>query len=61
MKGQMLNRLLPFLFAALLAACGAAPVASPWMPDLGNGQYQKPVLHADYPIPTRSASATCTT
>ncbi len=51
MTGQMLNRLLPLLFAALLAACGAAPVASPWMPDLGNGQYQNPVLHADYSDP----------
>ncbi|RFP22895.1 glycoside hydrolase [Duganella sp. BJB488] len=55
MKGQALNRLLPLLFAALLAACGAAPSVRPaqqaWMPDLGDGSYQNPVLHADYSDP----------
>jgi beta-xylosidase len=51
----MLKRL-PFLFAALLAACGVAPpsardVSEAWLPDLGNGQYQNPVIHADYSDP----------
>jgi beta-xylosidase len=38
----MLIRCLPFLFAALLAACGVAPVA---------GEYRNPILHADYSDP----------
>jgi beta-xylosidase len=50
MRGQMLQRCLPFLFAALLAACTAVPVA-PWTPDLGDGNYQNPVIHADYSDP----------
>ena len=56
MTGQVRKRL-PFLFAALLAACGAMPLVSPpaaqqaWLPDLGNGQYRNPILHADYSDP----------
>ena len=38
----MLIRCLPFLFAALLAACGVAPVDS---------EYRNPILHADYSDP----------
>lgn len=50
MRGQMLQRCLPLLFVALLAACGTVPVA-PWSPDLGDGRYQNPVIHADYSDP----------
>jgi beta-xylosidase len=42
MKGRMLIRYLPFLFAALLAACGVAPVDS---------AYRNPILHAGYSDP----------
>ena len=49
MKGRIL-RCLPFLFAGLLAACGTTPPA-PWSPDLGNGEYRNPVIHADYSDP----------
>ena len=44
--------------AALVAAalsCLACPAgrapAPPWLPDLGDGQYRNPVLHADYSDP----------
>jgi beta-xylosidase len=39
----MLTRYLPFLFAALLAACGVAPTVS--------DEYRNPILHADYSDP----------
>ncbi len=29
----------------------SAPLASPWQPDLGNGDYQNPILYADYSDP----------
>ena len=53
-----LKRSCPALALALLGAgCAStssvnAPAASlPWVADLGNGQYQNPVLHADYSDP----------
>ncbi|CAN7694944.1 glycoside hydrolase 43 family protein [Pseudoduganella sp. LjRoot289] len=44
----------PLLTCALLAAlqaAGAAHAAEPWVADLGNGNYQNPVLNADYSDP----------
>jgi len=43
MTGRMLTRYLPFLFAALLAACGVAPPV--------DNEYRNPILHADYSDP----------
>jgi beta-xylosidase len=43
MRGRMLIRCLPFLFAALLAACGVAPTVE--------NEYRNPILHADYSDP----------
>jgi len=37
-------------FAAALAV-PAAPAAAAWLPDLGDGRYRNPVLHADYSDP----------
>lgn len=37
-------------FAFLVSFCAAREVA-PWVADLGNGEYQNPVLHADYSDP----------
>ena len=46
------------LLPLALAACQTAqvggpakPAAAPWIPDLGNGRYKNPVLHADYSDP----------
>lgn len=33
------------------AAIGFSAAVSPWMPDLGDGTYQNPILHADYSDP----------
>ena len=49
-----------------VAAARSAPrswlrAPSPWQPDLGDGRYQNPVLHADYSTLTSSASATTST
>ena len=30
---------------------GALPTRAPWSPDLGNGRYRNPILHADYSDP----------
>ena len=41
------------LFASLCVASAAAqPISSqPWVADLGNSQYQNPILYADYSDP----------
>lgn len=40
------------LIAALAAtALTSAATAAPWTPDLGNGRYRNPILHADYSDP----------
>lgn len=41
----------PLLTCTLLAALHAAHAAEPWVADLGNGNYQNPVLNADYSDP----------
>ena len=37
------------LFLSVATLAGAAP--APWVPDLGDGTYKKPVLFADYSDP----------
>jgi beta-xylosidase len=51
-------RLLPFFLLLACVASLALPASAqaptsraPWVPDLGNGQYQNPVLYADYSDP----------
>lgn len=39
------------LILASMSATAAEPIDAPWVPDLGNGQYQNPVLAADYSDP----------
>ncbi len=45
--------LLPLILPLALGACQSTPTApqQPWTADLGNGQYQNPILHADYSDP----------
>src|SRR5271168_1560528 len=38
-----------WLMAAPLAAAAASP--APWVPDLGDGTYKNPIIHADYSDP----------
>jgi beta-xylosidase len=35
----------------MFVLASTAPASSPWVPDLGDGTYQNPVLHADYSDP----------
>ncbi|NHZ43505.1 glycoside hydrolase family 43 protein [Massilia aquatica] len=44
---------LPLILPLALGACQSTPSApqQPWTADLGNGQYQNPILHADYSDP----------
>ena len=34
-----------------MTALSPAPAAAPWLPDLGDGRYRNPVIHADYSDP----------
>ncbi|MDQ1832735.1 glycoside hydrolase family 43 protein [Massilia scottii] len=46
-------RVLPLALPLALGACQSTPTTpqQPWTADLGNGQYQNPILHADYADP----------
>ncbi|MYN02410.1 family 43 glycosylhydrolase [Pseudoduganella sp. DS3] len=47
-----MNKLLmAALGAAALAGAAVSASAAPWTPDLGNGRYRNPILHADYSDP----------
>lgn len=41
------------LLPALLTSCNTqhSKISAPWQPDLGNGEYRNPVIHADYSDP----------
>lgn len=40
-----------FLFFLFSTAATAQSISKVWVPDLGNGQYKNPILHADYSDP----------
>lgn len=48
-----LHRAVLLILPLALGACQSTPSApqQPWTADLGNGQYQNPILHADYSDP----------
>lgn len=47
----MYKKLLPVLLLVFPLVCQAQYVSKVWTPDLGNGKYRNPVIHADYSDP----------